>query len=272
MRKRSLWKLLLVLVLVLVSALLWPEPPSLSLHLLPGLNLPVGDSAGYFSMGPFVEIAAHYRIPSLSPLFLMGSLQAAQEQVTNTVLTITLASAFAGAGVVVDLTPTLTLRAMAFGGYSYAGLDKVGTDGYGPAVGAGAGIELFITPSLSLGIQGVYRKIIGLSDDVLLQTGFAWDFSGPQRRGTLMQQPGPRPERLETSGLKGSNEGLQIRQISWTDVFPVLYTYYDNHPIGSASLVQEGRHRIPQQVGKDEARAHANPHRRRGRGRQCYRP
>jgi len=237
MRKRSLWKLVLVLVLVLVSALLWPEPPSLSLHLLPGLNLPVGDSAGYFSIGPLVEIAAHYRIRSLSPLFLMGSLQAGQEQVTNTVLTTTSASAFAGAGVVVDLTPTLTVRAMAFGGYSYAGLDKVGTNGYGPAVGAGAGIELFITPSLSLGIQGAYRKMFGLSDDILVQAGFAWDFSGPQRRGALMQQPGPRPERLEVSGLKGSNEGLQIRQLSWTDVFPVFHTYYDNHPIGSATLV-----------------------------------
>ena len=51
------------------------EPISyLSLHVIPGFTIPIGNSASYFGFGGRVELTAEYRLPSLPNLYLAGGI------------------------------------------------------------------------------------------------------------------------------------------------------------------------------------------------------
>ncbi len=212
----------------------------LSIKLAPGAGLPLGDSTEFFKLGGAVGLSGTYRLPFL-PLLTANaelgySLQPLQAETGESV---SILSFGGGAGAFYNFSK-LILQAYASGG-GYVGSISQGS-GFSslfPYISGGIGVSYLIMPSLSVGIEGWYKNFLGLSSGVNVTTSIAYHFKAtewspkpkkPKTPKTLPERPVPLGQEV------ADQEGLAIGNIEFETVFPVLFKYYDENPIGTAIL------------------------------------
>ena len=141
----------------------------------------------------------------------------------------------------------------------------IGSDAWwGGWASAGVGLGYQIVPHLSLALGVEYREFFGMSRDlaVTLGTAYHFDLSGIsidwERRE---REPRVRPQTVETppedeaevaeasepedeqTAVEG--EALETAfgtiRLAMTSVFPVYYSYYDSHPVGTVAVTNTSR-------------------------------
>ena len=83
--------------------------------------------------------------------------------------------------------------------------------GGGPFFEGGGGLAFYLTPWLSIGLNGSYRNYIGLYHGIRGSLGTSFHLHGLQRQ-------------------------VELGEVEIENIFPVFYRYYDNHGIGNAVL------------------------------------
>jgi tetratricopeptide (TPR) repeat protein len=197
-----------------------------SLAFLPQGSLPLGKDGDYFSFGGGGDITCQLNLPFYDLLNLQAFTGYDYVPVNAKTGSVAMSVISFGAGVGVDyeIMPKLTIGAFGRGGYSVGFL--TGSDGSGgaPFFSAGGNVGYRILPSLSLGLEASYRQFWGLYNDLALSLGVTYHFVSLSAAG---------------AGVPVL-EYLDVSKISFDPIFPVLYKFYDDHPIGKALLKNKG--------------------------------
>jgi tetratricopeptide (TPR) repeat protein len=221
---------------VLLPAAAWSQErlSTIGLRLVPSLEVPVGSSAAYYTLGGGAALLAEYKPPITFPLFLAAGLGYGIQPLDAFGLNLNVFSVSAGIGVQFPFLTRMSLGVSARGGY-FMGLvrDEVGNSTWGgnPFVSADGGLDFYVTPSLSLGIGAGYRYLFGPASPLLssvgvtLGTHYRFPISGSVGFGPSPARPSP----------------LEIRDVATDVILPVFYQYYDEHPIGRAVIANKGR-------------------------------
>jgi hypothetical protein len=223
-----------------------PTPPLLSFTLSPSFNVPMGSDANLFSFGGGGVLNAEYRMPFMPLFFLDGDVAYSwvPNKLTTNSSSFSLITGGLGAGVRLDFMDRLSLRVFGSGGYFYAFDNGAsGMSGSNPYVSGGADLSWSLMPTLSLGLGASYRYFFGLYNDLSVFLGGSYILaSGTTRGGKLWveQAPAGRPVPLQAEPEKPLGRGLKLGTVQLSGVFPVFYKYYNDNPLGSAILSNEG--------------------------------
>jgi tetratricopeptide (TPR) repeat protein len=235
--KTSLTLLFLSLALALAAA-----PSSITLRLTPAADIPVGDSAAYYTIGGGTAVGAAWRMPISIPLVLGAELNYRLLPVIYAVpKTLHVLSLGANVGTELELVRRLPISLYAGGGY-YLGLtqDSGGgtVAGGNPYVSAGGEISYRITTNLGIGIGGAWTLLLGqpqpLASNVSARLGVSWRI--PLGGSGFLEEPLPEKPAL-----------LKLTSVQFDDLLPVFYQYYDTHPIGRAVL-ENGENRAARDI------------------------
>jgi len=160
--------------------------------------------------------------------------------------TMTIASG--GAGAVLDIPMGSRLHFFAFGegGYFQATVD--GETGTNPYYTGGAGLGFRILRGFSLNLEanysGYYDLYSGIGAGISATIGGGAGQRSVRERNELPATPEALPNQpvqptqpTQPGRLDGSAVGLQVSSVELTDIFPVLFRYYNETPIGTATFV-----------------------------------
>jgi hypothetical protein len=116
------------------------------------------------------------------------------------------------------------------GGYYGQILDPADVEGetstMSPYATAGAGFYYYISRGVSIGTQVTYNKYFDVYDALGVAIGTAFHFGGFQKKS--------KSDQMRLVPLAGDH--VEVIDIEFEDVFPVFFKYYDEHPIGSATI------------------------------------
>lgn len=208
---------------------------SFGLRFTPEAVFPLGQSTEYYGIGPGGNIsllANLSSLPWLSPALDLGygfaPIDAAEA-------TASLSFARAGLGVVaaLPLGQRFCAQALAAGGYLAALLHG----GSGSAASSfylrgGVGMSFFLSSRLSVDLLGAYGYSHGLFQGASAGLGATVRLRGagggpiPLHSVPLLQ----RPQKLQASSY------LRVSGATLDTVFPVLFKYYDTHPLGTLTI------------------------------------
>ncbi|MBA7484183.1 MAG: tetratricopeptide repeat protein [Spirochaeta sp.] len=208
----------------------------LSFTLTPGGALPVGDSTSYFNAGGGAGLSAGLDLASFPLLFFKADLGYNYLPI-ETEYGVSLISAGIGAGHDFKLLDRLSISPYAGGGY-YHGIvtDGSGTSGSDLYLAGGFGVYYSFLPSFSLGLDLHYINNFALYSGLCFSLGTT--FHLPLKKSTRVRVEKELPEKpqpLEEKKLpKGTKLGLD--GIEFGSIYPVLFKYYDTHPVGKVVL------------------------------------
>jgi tetratricopeptide (TPR) repeat protein len=217
--------------------------PMLSLHLYPGMDLPLGSSSDLFKPGASCGLSAELTILPGSGLFVCADLNYGYSPL-KAVPTLYFLAGEAGLGLYLNIVPRVSFKTFLGGGYYFSSFndpESVGVEGptssSNPCLSGGGGLYVMLTSLLNLGVGATYRNYLGLYSDVslFLDTGFF--LKGRQTREAAIKAA--RRSRLDLLGgprAPEAGEGLAVEAIEIESIFPVFHNYYDDHPIGRIVL------------------------------------
>jgi len=205
-----------------------------SLGVLPQGSLPLGKDGTYFTVGGGGDVTCRLNMPFFYNLNLQAFVgyDFLPVNANSGSVALSVISFGGGAGLEYEFLPKLTVGAFGRAGFCYGFL--TGTDGSQgvPFFSGGANIDYRLFPNLSLGIEASYRQFWGLYNDLAASLGVTYHFVSAAGAG---------------SGVPVL-EYLDVSKISFNPVFPVLYKFYDDHPIGKAVVKNKGSSTIENAV------------------------
>lgn len=214
----------------------------LSLNVLPGINLPVGESSTLFDLGGNVSLSAEYRLAFLPLIYLGGSLDYDFDPLIGVQKSISVLSAGFGGGARLDLAPWLTLKGGASIGYFFGTLSDFSVTSFNPCLSVGAGVY-FPMGQFMLGARVSYRHLFGLYSGLSASLGLSYELlaekPGPvkvEQKLPVKAEPLKETPEAESSKEKPAVSGVHMGDFSFEDIFPVFHKYYDDHPLGRAVL------------------------------------
>lgn len=122
-------------------------------------------------------------------------------------------------------------------GGAYLGVMQGESSGSAPGVylGGGSGVRMLLSPAWALELAAGIDSHLGLYTGVSFSLAVTRRLSGPG--GVTV----PRADFVPGSAGSGPVDGyIRFSQIELERVFPVLYKYYDEHPIGRAVVHNDG--------------------------------
>jgi transglutaminase-like putative cysteine protease len=216
-----------------VSVLATDEPGVISIRLAPAGHLPLGSSGDLYTFGSGVSASAAYQPDFLGSFglqagadFMMLPLQS--EDAVHT------ASGFAGPVAQLPLGDRFDLFAGAQAGYYSwypAGWQAEDAGGGGLLLGGSLGARFHWSDSLAAGVEASYRYFDKLYNGLSLSLALRYTIPWKPASGGVRVEPEIRPVPLD-----GRNEGVAIKDLTVPTLFPVLYAYYHEHPLGSITL------------------------------------
>jgi tetratricopeptide (TPR) repeat protein len=229
-------KLILILLFnIFLVSLTGIEIDSLSISLLPGGVLPLGDSTSCFTAGGGVGVSADLRLTSF-PLFFFKLDTTYSYIPIRTNNSVSVYSASAGGGVTFNISGKLNLAAYGTGGYFYSAVtDGSGEGGGNIALKGGLSLSLAISPALSILADAHYLYNFYLNQSLGLSIGASYTLPLTRRERPIDTLPS-RPETLDETTIKRTGKGLEISSIELDRIFPVLFKHYDDNPVGRVLL------------------------------------
>ncbi len=224
---------LLVFIFIFAGINVYAEystPSYFSLNLTPGLSVPIGKDADFYSLGGGAGLSGEYRLRSRQLFYLSGSLSYGLMPVTFET-SLSVLSFGAGAGIHYDISRRLFLKGYISGGYYYSFMNnKTGPGGGHPSIVAGSGIRFLITPSISVGFEGSYMNYLGLYNGIGISLGTAYHFKSGKKEEKREEAP------MKPAPLDSGSQYIEITNVEFEEIFPVFFKYYDDHPVGKAVL------------------------------------
>jgi hypothetical protein len=225
-------------------------PTSLSLSLLPKFSFPLGRATELFSYGGGVEFSAAYGLPFLPRVYAGASLGYSLMPI-KAATSLSLLSGGLDAGVHFDIGDRIDVRGSGTVGYFYGVLnDGSRRGGANPFVSGGVNASYLISPKFSAGMGASFRSFFGLCNDLAVNLMASYGLPIAVKRSTrpsadekplpgkpapLKEKPAEKPPKLPLG------TGLEITQLEFSNVFPVFYKFYNDHPIGRAKVSNVGK-------------------------------
>lgn len=233
--------LLAVTLLAAIPGAALGQAPSLSLSFAPTLALPLGEwSSSLLSLGAGGGMSLEYSFSGRVQPFLRAGLRYLWES-TRSEASLSNLSASAGGGLRWWIGDRLALELSADSGY-YHGLLNDGGGGAGQVtVGAGAGLSFMLGAASDLGARLAYRADFGLAHLLELSLSTRLHLSGREERQLAIDASRSTELRMLPPV---SGRGLEIRDLALSEIFPVFHAYYDEHPVGTLTLVNTGREAV----------------------------
>ena len=222
-----------------------PSPNRLSLEVRPGVDIPIGSTSQVFALGGALDLNVRYRLGD-TPCLLLGGLtySFAPDQSSDS---ISIATVSAWVGAQLPLTRLLNLNSFATVGYYYGTLNDFSVSATDPYLGGGLEVQMLLNSSWGIGVAALYRSYFGLYQGISAAVSTTYLFGGGKSGNTASAPDAS--ARDSQPGLLGasSNAGpatapigaLQITNTDLPPIFPIFYSYYDDHPIGRVELKNE---------------------------------
>ena len=236
------WMIVFMLLVFGVQASFCQEESILSVNAAPYGAMPLGSSGALFDLGTGVEISASF-IPAGFGFFgvgLGGDVLLLPLESADSIYAV---SGFGGPVFRLPLGQRFALFAQGKAGYyswNSSGWNAGGDTGGALVLGGKAGGLYRMGDSFSLGLGVSYDYYTDLYNGLSVSLSASYDFSFelPRRpvRVKSEQEVKPQPledEEEETFDL-GEEDGVELRRINLSTLFPVLYKYYDTNPVGTA--------------------------------------
>jgi tetratricopeptide (TPR) repeat protein len=184
-------------------------PSPLSVEVRPMFDMPIADTAQWFSYGGGVDLGVNYKLPR-SIFFLTGGMEYSfAPDLASTSLS--LLAARVGGGVQIPLTSGVSVLGYAAGGYYLATYNDFSASASDPYVAGGLGVRFSLGPTLRLDVGAQYRYLLGLYQGVSAGAGID----------------------VALGNLGGS---VDVPSLELRPAFPVFYKYYDDHPVGTLEI------------------------------------
>ncbi len=184
-------------------------PSPLSLELRPSYDMPLGDSASWFSGGGAMDIGLNYRFPG-TIFYLSGGLEYSYTPV-QAATSLSMAAPRIGGGIQLPITGGISVFGYGMAGYYYAMYNDASASVTDPYVSAGLGLKFALAPTFTLEVGAQYKDYFGLYEGV--SAGIGVD--------------------IALGNLGGS---IDVPAVDLRPAFPVFYKYYDDHPIGTLEI------------------------------------
>jgi tetratricopeptide (TPR) repeat protein len=229
-------KLLFGVILLALEPSFAISAPTITLDVSPIFSFPsqLDENAEMFDFATGTDIAGEYQLPFSPALYAKASLGYAFTQLVAD-SSLSIFSGSAGIGLRFPIGDRMTFKADLAGGYYYGFVNATGQGGGGALVSGGPGLVFRLGPSIGIGIGAGYRVYFDLIQtwDIVGGLSFALGPSAPMIR----REAAPRPQPL-VAGVRqpAPGAGLSISSLSFVDVFPIFYTYYDRNAIGKLTL------------------------------------
>ena len=220
MIKLRIWIFSILLGMVIVITGHADDP--FSLQFTPGGAFPLGHSTELYSFGGSALFTGTYRLPFF-PLFFAQVTAGYTFAQTTTASTLTLIPIGLGAGIDFQLIPPINLRISTYGGY-YIGMFQTVVGG-NLFFGAEGFLSLNVIPAVSIGAGVSYAHYHAAPNPLFQALGVAIEVK--YHIGAA-----PRPAKIE------------IEPVEFPPVFPIFYTYYDEHPVGKVLLANREKSSI----------------------------
>ena len=224
--------LIIILTAAAVSMPLYADDSgTFSINAAPRMIFPVGDSVDYFNFGYGGSLSLDYA-PEFLPL-LFGRVQFEYEYmpiVTSDGFSMITASA--GPGIRYRPVENLALSAWGTAGYFFGSItDGSGTPGGNLSLSGGVSAVYDITEAFSIGLSGDFTSRFSLMNGLGVTLSTVIHPEGFKTAGSIPV------EQMESLIPGASGRGLDVQRVDFKQVFPVLFKYYDDHPIGRVSLL-----------------------------------
>ncbi len=211
-----------------------------SIQVSPTLNIPLGDSTNFFTLGGGGSVTGQYRMPFLPQALARVGLEYGYSANPGHT-TVSFTSAKVGVGYSYNFIPNLGVEAHADGGATYGFINGDPKGYWNPYVTAGLDVYWVFPPAVTLNLGTSFLYQIGLYTGVGVSLGASIGLGTPvtvqkfEPESARPQQPRPQLLQGQPGTLKPGT-GLQLSKVSISDVYPVFYKFYDDHPIGSVVL------------------------------------
>jgi tetratricopeptide (TPR) repeat protein len=215
-------------------------PASLSLYAHPVLAIPLVDSAEYFGLGGGLGIGAEYDFRGNPQFLVVAGLDYAFLPVKDESSSVSLVSVLAGGGIYFWFGPRLAVKVTGMGGYYLGFLNDNGTSSGQLAVETGAFLEYLLTPGLNLALGAAYRYDLGTFQGLAVTASTSCFLRGTEGRRRAIERA-ERRRKLDLLEAKTPEKGrgLDLVDVELYEVFPVFHKFYDDHPVGSAVLINQ---------------------------------
>lgn len=195
-----------------------------SIALTPGVEIPIGSNSAYYEIGGSFALRGEFT-PSQIPFFSFLGEAVYSMNPYGPERYFSSLSGGGGAGLNFNLGERLKFQGFATGGYSFCKLDlaEQSITGGGTYISAGLEGNFNFNPIVAMGLNISYRNILGVYSGLSASIGASLNF---------------RINKKSIPANMGPVEGnfLELLELSFERVFPVFYSYYDEHSMGNAVL------------------------------------
>ena len=200
--------------------------------MIPGASLPLGFGASHIDIGGQVSLLGELKFQTLPLLSLLFDLGYSINPYGDGTL---LSTATAGGGVQLNLgsSSLLSLHGAVTGGYALMLMTPTEQVlfGGGPYASGGIKAGMQFSRAFGIGVGAEYRYYVGLFGALRVSLGAIIGFNKSERaRPGAGMQPTPLSEIVLDAKL------IDIPEIRFSQVFPIFYAYYDDHPVGQAII------------------------------------
>ncbi len=215
--------LMLVTAFLFLSGLLFAQSEKrFSINALPYGTVPLGSSADSFNFGGGTELSGVFIPASFKSLGASAGtiistipLESKQSSIWSTAM-------FAGPFYRFSLSDRLSLFAAGRTGYYYwgpVGWEADGENGGGLFLGGGGGALFRLSGPATLGAELSYDYYSDLYNGLGIKLAVSLDFPA----------------------LKTESNAIEVRSIKLHPLFPVLFSYYGGHSVGTAVIYNKGK-------------------------------
>ncbi len=222
--------------------------PPFSLRASPQLTLPLGGDSDFFRLGYGASLSAEYRMPFLPILYAGAGAEYSYIPIVNTTQ-MSLINLGLIAGVKMNIASIFGFRVYGAAGGYYSQVHRFPLSDFGLMASGGLGLTFALGPRMVLDAGAAYRMYFGLYNDLAINAGFSYALGGgtpapkPPVEKPQTQTPAPQPLKQTTpppapapkpAVTKGA--GLDLAAPQALSVFPILFKFYNDNPIGVAEL------------------------------------
>lgn len=223
--------LLLILFCIITSPIISLDS---ELRLTPGVDIPVGDAADILKLGGSARLDGVLQLWELPvhPVISGDYMYFGTEADTS----ISLLSGRAGFLGVLSLGSRLTIDLLLTAGAFYGMQNEGEVTDTDLVYGGDLSLRFLATERVDLTVGASYRSYSGLLNDVGFTIGTSFFLGDSSQRRRLIEDSRRSGQILPDTLTPGAGRGVELLDVSLNDVFPVFYSYYDEHPIGTATL------------------------------------
>ena len=201
----------------------------------PGIDLPLGEYADYYSLGATLKLQGRMHLGAFPVYPLLGMDYALLPSQADA--SISLLTAWLGAGSRLALGPRLSGRVSGGGGYYYGLLNSGSVSDSGPAYEGGLAVDFLVNPRIDLSIGVFYQGYPGLYTGINAVFGTAIHIGDTREREQRLEESRrKRGQQLPDLLKPEPGRGLELVSVTYDDIFPVFHKHYDDHPVGVAVI------------------------------------